>query len=79
MFQLLGLVLVAGGIIIVAKWLLIGAVVLWVARMLYRATIDRWQQHQPEHAAIAARADQQHRRVQAGDHRGLYGDYPPAV
>lgn len=34
---------------------------------------------QREHAAIAARADQQHAWVMAGDPRGVYGDYPPIV
>ncbi len=32
-----------------------------------------------EHAAIAARADQQHAWVLAGDDRGIYGKYPPAA
>jgi len=34
-----------------------------------------------EHAriAIAARADQQHAWILAGDDRGVHGDYPPAV
>jgi hypothetical protein len=30
-------------------------------------------------AALAARADQQHRWVMAGDDRGMYGQYPPAA
>jgi hypothetical protein len=30
-------------------------------------------------AAIAARADEQHAWVLAGDHRGIYGDYMPAT
>jgi hypothetical protein len=29
--------------------------------------------------AIAARADQQHAWILAGDDRGVHGDYPPAV
>jgi hypothetical protein len=29
-------------------------------------------------AAIAARADEQHALILAGDDRGVYGDYPPA-
>jgi hypothetical protein len=32
-----------------------------------------------ERAAIARRADQQHAWVLAGDERGTYGDYPPAM
>ena len=31
------------------------------------------------HAAMAARADQQHAWVMAGDDRGVYGAFPPAV
>ena len=31
------------------------------------------------HAAIAARADQQHAWVLAGDDRGVCGAYPPAI
>lgn len=30
-------------------------------------------------AATAARADQQYQWARAGDDRGVYGDYPPAV
>jgi len=30
-------------------------------------------------AAVAKRADRQHRWVLAGDERGVYGAYPPAV
>jgi ABC-type Fe3+-siderophore transport system permease subunit len=30
-------------------------------------------------AVLAARADEQHAQVLAGDDRGLYGEYPPAV
>jgi hypothetical protein len=32
-----------------------------------------------EQAALAARADEQHALILAGDDRGVYGDYPPAV
>ena len=37
------------------------------------------RQRVAEHAAIAARADQQHAWVLAGDDRGVYGVYPPAI
>jgi hypothetical protein len=30
-------------------------------------------------AALVARADEQHAWILAGDDRGLYGAYPPAV
>lgn len=36
-----------------------------------------WSLLGAEHNAIAARADQQHAWVLAGDPRGMYGDYPP--
>jgi hypothetical protein len=34
---------------------------------------------QPTYAEIAARADQQHAWVMAGDERGMYGQFPPAA
>jgi hypothetical protein len=45
----------------------------WLAH--HECVADR----EAEHAAIAARADQQHAWVLAGDDRGIYGAYPPAT
>lgn len=38
------------------------------------AEIER--QHR-EQRALAARADEQHAQIMAGDDRGTYGEYPP--
>jgi hypothetical protein len=46
---------------------------LWLAHCAYVAELEA------EHAAIAARADQQHAWVMAGDERGVDGAFPPAV
>jgi hypothetical protein len=35
--------------------------------------------HRAEHAAIAARADHEHRLILAGDLAGVYGQFPPAI
>ncbi|WP_324666440.1 Hypothetical protein MUW33_2782 [Mycobacterium canetti] len=55
----------------------------WVAGgvAVYAAVWWLWWEHQAataERAAMAARADQQHAQIMAGDERGVYGDYPPA-
>jgi hypothetical protein len=48
---------------------------LWAAFYAARRVGDR----DNERRAIAARADEQHAWVLAGDDRGVYGNYPPAV
>lgn len=50
-------------------WLLAAAVLAAAGHLLYRQA----QARVAEHAAIAARADQQHAWVLAGDPRGTYG------
>jgi hypothetical protein len=40
---------------------------------------QRVAEREAEHAAIEARADQQHAWVLAADDRGVYGAYPPAI
>jgi hypothetical protein len=72
--------------------LVVGFVVTyWWVILLILATIGvgvvLWLRHQHEleaagrrrreHAALIARADQQHAWVLAGDDRGVYGEYPP--
>lgn len=47
---------------------------LWLA--LYAAR--RVDARESARLAVAARADQQHAWVLAGDDRGVYGDYPPS-
>ena len=51
-------------------------VVLWCFVTRQDAELER--QHR-QRAALVARADEQHAQILAGDERGLYGIYPPAV
>lgn len=82
MFQLLGLLFVAGAVALYLKWILLG-VAIWAGVRLVRRgllAIETAQgRRQAELAAIRARADQQHQWVMQGDDRGVYGSYPPAV
>ena len=49
---------------------------LWILLTRQDAAFARWQR---EHAAFAARADEQHAQILAGDNRGIYGDYRPEI
>jgi hypothetical protein len=49
-------------------------VAVWVGAMHHSYELARRRRAQ---AAIAARADEQHAWVLAGDERGMYGDYAP--
>jgi hypothetical protein len=76
MGQLLGILLVVGFVVAYLKWI-VAAVAAYLAYRWGRvvwvrhcAAADAWQREQ---AAIAARADQQHAWVLAGDPRGTYG------
>lgn len=40
---------------------------------------DRAAEQDAERDAVVARADAQHKQIMAGDDRGIYGAYPPAV
>ena len=55
--------------------LMVFGLLLWLTFYLERRVEARYERR----AALVARADQQHAWVQAGDDRGVYGDYPPAV
>jgi hypothetical protein len=46
----------------------------WLARRDDRSIAERQRR-----AELCARADRQHAAVLAGDERGVYGEYPPAV
>ncbi|MFZ3268182.1 MAG: hypothetical protein WA285_06060 [Mycobacterium sp.] len=48
---------------------------MWMVRSV-RADVARIR---AADAALAARADQQHRWTMSGDERGTFGDYPPAA
>jgi hypothetical protein len=52
---------------------LVFGLLLWLTFYLERRVDDRFEKR----AALAARADQQHAWVLAGDDRGIYGDYLP--
>lgn len=82
------LLILAAGVILRFWWviaaalaLLVAAVVLWRAVAMLDRRLDardrRRAATQAELAALAARADRQNAQVQAGDERGIYGDYPP--
>jgi hypothetical protein len=69
------------GFVIKFWWLILAALVVVVAACLgwwsckrSDAELERMRR---EHAALIARADQQHAWVLAGDDRGIYGDYWP--
>jgi hypothetical protein len=80
------LVLVVGTIL--RYWLVIAvaagviaALLLWWFTCRLDRWLDAWERRRgaraAERAAIAQRADEQHRLVLAGDDRGVYGDYAP--
>jgi hypothetical protein len=48
---------------------------LWLG---HQRRLDASSRRHREHAAIVARADEQHAWVLAGDDRGVYGEYAPA-
>jgi hypothetical protein len=81
-FQLLGLLFVGGAIVLLARWLLIGAAiggVLWLLARGVRAIVEADRRRGAELDALLARADQQHQWVMAGDDRGVYGRIPARV
>ena len=83
-----GSVAIVGGVIRYA-WLILAVVaavaLLWL--LWFAGWLDRWLTTRDATraaraaalAAVAARADQQHAWVLAGDDRGTHGDYPPAA
>jgi hypothetical protein len=74
-------VLLLVGFAVTYWWLILAALVVVVAACLgwwsckqSDAELERMRR---EHAALIARADQQHAWVLAGDDRGIYGNYAP--
>ena len=55
------------------------AALLWMARRAFREIEAGEVAEARRLAAVANRADQQHRWALAGDDRGVYGAYPPEV
>jgi threonine/homoserine/homoserine lactone efflux protein len=77
------LLLIVVGFIAKFWWLIllvlaaIGAgLLLWLG---HQRKLDASDRRRREQASLAARADRQHALILAGDDRGVYGDYPPAV
>jgi ABC-type Fe3+-siderophore transport system permease subunit len=55
--------------------LMVFGLLVWLTFSFERRVDNRYARR----AALVARADQQHAWVLAGDQRGIYGEYPPAV
>jgi hypothetical protein len=81
-FAQLFAVLFAVGFVLAYWWIIMLGVAVVLAVKLAPIAYHRYQAavaaEQTRLAAIAARADQQHAWVLAGDDRGVYGAYPPA-
>lgn len=82
MKQLIGFLLFVGLVAIYWKWILAAIMLVLIVRALPAA----WREWQAECAAqrarreeLVARGEQQHAWAMAGDPRGTFGAYPPAV
>jgi UPF0716 family protein affecting phage T7 exclusion len=76
-------ILLVLGFVVKFWWLILLMLVAAAAGFGLWGVVTRWdawleRQHR-EQAALAARADEQHTWVLAGDDRGVHGDYPPAA
>jgi|HubBroStandDraft_3_1064219.scaffolds.fasta_scaffold1977192_1 hypothetical protein len=74
-------VLLLLGFVVKFWWLILAVLVVlvvsaaaWVGRMHLSYAVERTRR---EHAALVARANQQHAWILAGDDRGVYGEYTP--
>jgi hypothetical protein len=74
-------VLLVVGFVVKFWWLILVALAVavagWLAWCVCKQTDAAVDRTRREHAALVARADQQHAWVLASDDRGIYGDYPP--
>ena len=87
--QFIGVLLLVGFIGAYFWWIVAIAAVaalVWMTRQAFRSIeaieaedAERAQSEARRLAAVARRADQQHTWALAGDDRGVYGAYPPAV
>ena len=87
--QFIGVLLLIGFVGAYLWWIAAMAAVaalIWMAQQAFRSIeaieaedAQRAQAEARRRAAVAKRADQQHRWVLAGDDRGVYGAYPPAA
>ena len=79
---LFGLLLIVG-VVMHYFWWIVAAVIAVVVWYYWRVFNLACRMHATAQASwrneVRARADQQHAWRLAGDPRGLYGDYPPAV
>jgi hypothetical protein len=78
--QLFSVLLFAGFVIHYFRWITAGAAAVLALKWGRAAQAHHRELAEAtaaERAAIAARADQQHRWALAGDPRGTYGGYPP--
>jgi hypothetical protein len=76
------LLIFVGAIVNFWVWIVavLGAIVLFVLLWwLASRAADRAAEQDAERDAVVARADAQHKQIMAGDDRGIYGAYPPAV
>jgi hypothetical protein len=74
------LLLFVGFVVKFWLWILVGiaaAAVLVVVFCLVSGSDKRRGAELERDAAIARRADEQHKQILAGDDRGIYGDYVP--
>lgn len=82
MKQLLATLLIVG-VLVAYFWWIAAALILIIgcklAASAVRATRTAAVERRAQHAALAARAEEQHRWALEGDPRGTYGIYEPAV
>jgi hypothetical protein len=81
-WQLAGVLLLIGFVGAYFWWIIAIAAVaalVWMAQRAFHEIAAAEAAEARRQAAVAKRADQQHRWVIAGDERGVYGAYPPAV
>jgi hypothetical protein len=82
MGQFIGILLLVGFVGAYFWWIAAIAAVaalVWMAQRAFREIAAAEAAEARRQAAVARRADQQHRWALAGDDRGVYGAYPPAV
>jgi hypothetical protein len=80
--QFIGVLLLVGFVGAYFWWIaaaLAVAALVWMAQRAFREISVMEAAAARRQAAVVKRADRQHAWVMAGDDRGVYGAYPPAV
>jgi hypothetical protein len=80
--QFIGVLLLIGFVGAYFWWIIAIAAVatlVWMAQRAFREIDAAEAAEARRQAAVVKRADRQHAWVMAGDDRGVYGAYPPAV